>query len=98
MFGLFLNGIGWNLAFVSGSALLTDALSPEERTSIQGLADLATGLMGALGSALGGMILGTLGFAMLNALFAVTLLVPAVASWLQRAALTGRPTENPWAS
>ena len=26
--GLFLNGVGWNLAFVSGSALLTDALSP----------------------------------------------------------------------
>jgi MFS family permease len=99
MFGLFLNGIGWNLAFVSGSALLTDALSPEERTSIQGLADLATGLMGALGSALGGMILGTLGFAMLNALFAVTLLVPIAASWLQRAALTrGRATENPWTS
>jgi MFS family permease len=99
MFGLFLNGIGWNLAFVSGSALLTDALSPEERTSIQGLADLATGLMGALGSALGGMILGTLGFAMLNALFAVTLLVPIAASWLQRAALMrGRATENPWTS
>jgi MFS family permease len=99
MFGLFLNGIGWNLAFVSGSALLTDALSPEERTSIQGLADLATGLMGALGSALGGMILGTLGFAMLNALFGVTLLVPIAASWLQRAALTrGRATDNPWAS
>jgi MFS family permease len=99
MFGLFLNGIGWNLAFVSGSALLTDALSPEERTSIQGLADLATGLMGALGSALGGMILGTLGFAMLNALFGVILLVPIAASWLQRAALTrSRATENPWAS
>src|SRR5688572_22650070 len=99
MLGLFLNGIGWNLAFVSGSALLTDALSPEERTSIQGLADLATGLMGALGSALGGMILGTLGFAMLNALFAMTLLVPVGASWLQRAALTrSRATENPWAS
>jgi MFS family permease len=99
MLGLFLNGIGWNLAFVSGSALLTDALSPEERTSIQGLADLATGLMGALGSALGGMILGTLGFAVLNALGAVMLLVPLAASWLQRAALTAsRPTENPWTS
>ena len=99
MLGLFLNGIGWNLAFVSGSALLTDALSPEERTSIQGLADLATGLMGALGSALGGMILGTLGFTVLNALGAVMLLVPLLASWLQRAALTAsRPTENPWTS
>ena len=48
---LFLNGVGWNLAFVAGSALLTDALSPAERTSIQGMADLVMGLMGALGSA-----------------------------------------------
>jgi hypothetical protein len=55
--------------------------------------------MGALGSALGGMILGALGFAMLNVLFAAILLVPLAASWLQRAALTrGRATENPWTS
>src|SRR5206468_4025609 len=38
MLGLFLNGIGWNLAFVAGSALLTDALAPAERTSFQGVA------------------------------------------------------------
>ena len=66
--GLFLNGVGWNLAFVAGSALLTDALSPDERTSVQGLADLVMGLMGALGSAVGGMVLGAWGFAALNAL------------------------------
>jgi MFS family permease len=85
--GLFLNGVGWNLAFVSASALLTDALSPDERASIQGLADLATGLMGALGSAVGGMILGAWGFAVLNALGAAMLLGPLAASWLQRAAV-----------
>src|SRR5437899_1153340 len=61
--GLFLNGIGWNLAFVAASALLTDALSPAERASTQGLADLFMGMMGALGSATGGMILGVWGFA-----------------------------------
>ena len=38
--GLFLNGVGWNFAFVAGSALLTDALSPAERASTQGIADL----------------------------------------------------------
>ena len=57
MLGLFLNGIGWIMAFVAGSALLTDALTPPERASIQGVADLVMGLMGALGSALGGMLL-----------------------------------------
>ena len=68
MIGLFLNGVGWNFAFVAASALLTDALSPSERTSIQGLADLVMGLLGAFGSAAGGFVLGTLGFGVLNVL------------------------------
>jgi MFS family permease len=75
MIGLALNGVGWNFAFVAASALLTDALSPAERTSIQGLADLVMGLLGAFGSAAGGFILGTLGFGMLNALGAVVVVV-----------------------
>jgi MFS family permease len=75
MVGLFLNGVGWNLAFVSGSALLTDALSPAERTSTQGLADLIMGLMGALGSGLGGLVLGTWGFGVLNALGAAAVVL-----------------------
>jgi MFS family permease len=68
MVGLALNGVGWNFAFVAGSALLTDALSANERASIQGLADLVMGLLGALGSAVGGMILGAWGFGALNAM------------------------------
>jgi MFS family permease len=96
---LFLNGVGWNLAFVSASALLTDALSPQERASIQGLADLVMGLMGAVGSALGGIVLGAWGFGVLNALGAALLVVPLAASWLQREALAARAAEpNPWAS
>jgi MFS family permease len=73
MVGLFLNGVGWNFAFVAASALLTDALSPAERASIQGLADLVMGLLGAFGSAAGGFILGTLGFGVLNALGAAVI-------------------------
>jgi MFS family permease len=73
MLGLFLNGVGWNFAFVAASALLTDVLSPGERTSIQGLADLVMGLLGALGSATGGLVLGTLGFGALNALGAAVI-------------------------
>jgi MFS family permease len=97
--GLFLNGIGWNLAFVSGSALLTDALSPADRTSIQGLADLLMGLMGAVGSAAGGVVLGVWGFGMLNVLGAAMLVLPLVAGWLQRAAVAARAAQpDPWAS
>lgn len=88
MLGLFLNGIGWNMAFVAGSALLTDALTPVERASVQGLADLTMGLMGALGSAVGGMILGLWGFGVLNAVGAVLVIGPVVAAWLHRPTFT----------
>ncbi len=84
---LFLNGVGWNLAFVAGSALLTDALAPAERASIQGLADLCMGLMGALGSTAGGMILGVWGFAILNTVGGVLVLGPLAVSLIRRPAL-----------
>jgi MFS family permease len=84
IFGLFLNGIGWNLAFVAGSALLTDALEASERASIQGFADLALGLSGALGSAFGGLILGAWGFAILNAFGAAFVLGPLLAAWVAK--------------
>ena len=87
MLGLFLNGIGWNLAFVAGSALLTDALSPAERTSIQGMADLITGLMGAFGSAAGGLVLGAWGFLALNTLGAACVLGALLAAGILRAVL-----------
>jgi MFS family permease len=85
---LFLNGVGWNLAFVAGSALLTDALAPSERASVQGLADLFMGLMGALGSTAGGMILGVWGFAILNAVGGVLILGPLAVSLLRRPAVS----------
>jgi MFS family permease len=89
---LFMNGVGWNMAFVAGSALLTDALSPAERASIQGFADLVMGLMGALGSTAGGMILGLWGFAILNAVGAAVVLGPLAATLVRRPALSPRPS------
>ncbi len=92
IFALFLNGVGWNLAFVSGSALLTDALSPAERAPIQGLADLFMGLMGAFGSAAGGMILGLWGFTILNTLGAALVLLPLAVTLLRRPELGSAST------
>jgi MFS family permease len=83
---LFLNGVGWNLAFVAGSALLTDALAPAERAAVQGFADLLMGLMGAIGSAAGGMILGLWGFAILNAVGAALALGPLAVTLRRRPA------------
>jgi MFS family permease len=90
---LFLNGVGWNFGFVAGSALLTDSLSPVERTSMQGLADLIMGLMGATGSAAGGVILQAWGFPVLNAVGAALVLGPLAVTWLRRAASAARPVE-----
>jgi MFS family permease len=84
---LAVNGVGWNLAFVAGSALLTDALSARERPSVQGFADLVLMMMGALGSTAGGMILGIWGFAILNAVGAALVLGPLAATLLRRPAL-----------
>src|SRR5207245_608414 len=94
IFALFLNGIGWNFAFVAGSALLTDALVPAERASIQGMADLVMGLMGALGSAAGGMILGVWGFAVLNTVGAALVLGPLAVTLLRRPALPSLSTPS----
>jgi predicted MFS family arabinose efflux permease len=66
--------------------MLTDALSPVERASTQGLADLFMGLMGAFGSAAGGMILGMWGFTILNTLGAALVLGPLALSVLRRPA------------
>jgi MFS family permease len=91
---LFLNGVGWNLAFVSGSALLTDAPAPPPRASVQGFADLLMGLMGAIGSAAGGMILGIWGFAILNAVGAALVVGPLAVAWLRRPALASLSSRN----
>jgi MFS family permease len=91
---LFLNGVGWNLAFVAGSALLTDALTPAERPTIQGFADLCMGLMGALGSAAGGMILGIWGFAILNAVGGALALGPLAVTLFRRPALNTLTTRE----
>jgi MFS family permease len=50
-FGLFLLGLGWSAALVSGSALLVEAVPPADWPGVQGRADLAVNLSGALGGA-----------------------------------------------
>jgi MFS family permease len=39
---LFLVGLGWNLCYIAGSSLLSDALAPAERSRIQGANELIT--------------------------------------------------------
>ncbi len=47
---LFLLGLGWNFAYVSGSSLLASALSPGERGKTQGISETLVAFAAALGS------------------------------------------------
>jgi MFS family permease len=51
--GLFLLGLGWSFGYVAGSALLVDAIKPEERSRMQGTSEIlvsGTAALGSLGS------------------------------------------------
>jgi len=60
--GLFLVGVGWNFAFIAGSALLTESLPSSERVGAQGLSDVLMSLLGATAALLSGFVKSTVGF------------------------------------
>lgn len=78
---LVLLGVGWNLALVSGTALITDAAPADSRASVQGLADVGMSLAGATGGMASGLVVAGGGYPLL-AMAAGTLalaVIPAVA-------------------
>lgn len=78
---LFLLGVGWSCTLVSGSTLLTAALTPAQRPGAQGAADLFMGLAAGGGGALAGVIVAQASYAVLAAadgLLAVGILVASV--------------------
>ena len=60
--GLFLLGVGWSVALIAGSALLTESLPESERVAAQGLADVLMSLLGATAAFSSGFIKTTVGF------------------------------------
>jgi MFS family permease len=76
---LLLLGIGWNLGFVGGSALLTDSLPAHERVRVQGVGDALIWGGGALASIGSGWMLEHAGFAVLSAFGAILALAPLLA-------------------
>ncbi len=54
---LFLLGLGWNLCYVAGSALLSDALAPSEKGRMQGFNDLLVGGAAAAATLIGGWVM-----------------------------------------
>ena len=69
-FGLFLLGLGWSAAVVSGSALLVDAVPIADRPRVQGRADMVVNLSGALGASSAGVTVAATSYGMLGALAA----------------------------
>lgn len=83
--GLFLLGLGWSAALVSGSALLTDSVPQPARAAVQGLSDLTMNTSAGIGGALAGVIVSQASYGWLNVMGA-SLLIPVVLL----AALPGR--------
>jgi MFS family permease len=83
---LFLLGLGWNFCFVGGSALLSDQLSPMERSRTQGMNDLLVGLASATGSLGSGIIFAASNYTVIAIVSGVLALIPFLMSlfWLRR--------------
>lgn len=60
--GLFLLGVGWSVALIAGSALLTESLPESERIGAQGLADVLMSLLGASAAFSSGFVKTVVGY------------------------------------
>ena len=86
---LFLLGLGWNFAYVAGSTLLADQLSPGERAKTQGFNDLLLNLCSGASQIGSGVVYAAGGFGVMGVAAAAIALVPlGLSVWWQR---RGRP-------
>ncbi len=81
---LFLLGLGWNFAYVAGSALLADQLSPGERAKTQGFNDLLLNLSSGASQIGSGVVFAVGGYGIMALAAAAAAAVPlGVAIWWQ---------------
>ncbi len=73
---LFLLGLGWNFCFVGGSTLLSDQLSPLERSRTQGTNDFLVGLASAIISLSSGFIFDATSYTMMAVIAGFLSLIP----------------------
>ena len=85
-------GLGWSASVVAGSALVSEAVDIEDRSSLQGFSDLSMNAAGALGGAIAGPILALAGYSALG--LCAMALVAVVVVWsikrMRPAATTSR--------
>jgi MFS family permease len=75
-FAQFFVGFGWSCCYVSGSALLTDALGAAERARMQSTNDAAINIASAIGSLSGGVLLSAVGFGAVSAIGLAVAIIP----------------------
>jgi MFS family permease len=81
---LFLLGLGWNFAYVAGSTLLADQLSPGERAKTQGFNDLLLNLCSGASQIGSGMVYAVGGYGIMALTAAAMAVVPlGLAAWWQ---------------
>jgi MFS family permease len=94
--GLFLLGLGWSLATVAASTLLSESAPLDARPDVQGAADLVMGLTAAAAGALAGVIVGSLGYGWLNVFAAVLVTgVATAAEYARRTTGGAAPADVP---
>ncbi|MDQ6741612.1 MAG: MFS transporter [Candidatus Dormibacteraeota bacterium] len=90
---LFLIGLGWNLCFVAGSALLAKRLEPSIRSSFQGSADVLVWLCAGSSTLGGGFLVGAYDYpavGVLGGLAAAGLLLLVAFTWVRLHPPAGR--------
>ena len=87
---LFLLGLGWNIGFVAGSALLSEHLEVHERTRVQGFADAVIWSAAAAASLGSGVIMAGAGYTALGVLGTGLVLIPVLTLRAHRQALAHR--------
>ncbi|MEO0636302.1 MAG: MFS transporter [Pseudomonadota bacterium] len=82
---LILLGVGWNFAFISGTALVTTTYRHEERQRVQGVFDFLVYGFAAVASGLSGVVLNLVGWNVVNLIiFPVVALALGCLIWLAR--------------
>ncbi len=79
--GLFFLGLGWSFTLIGGSTLLSESVEISMRPSSQGASDLVMNLVGALGGASAGVIIGALTYGWLCLFAAVPVLILGIWSY-----------------
>jgi MFS family permease len=64
--GLFMLGLGWSCCLVAGSALLSESVPADIRTTVQGASDLVMNVCGAVGGAFAGVVVALASYGWLN--------------------------------